>query len=75
MFHGDMVEGDGMRGRGMNMCFPWVPYRIGRKGGTGTRGIDELRARQEAVMMRSNTRHVSQNRLDTRGLDARGLFM
>ena len=41
--------------REMNMCFPWVPYRIGRKGGTGKRGIDELRARQEVVMMRSNT--------------------
>ena len=26
-------------------------------------------------MMRSNTWHVSQNGLDTRGLDARGLFM
>ena len=32
MFQGDMEEGDGMRGREMNMCFPWVPYRIGRKG-------------------------------------------
>ena len=61
--------------REINMCFPWVPYRIGRKGGTGRRVMDEFRARQEAAMMRSNTRHVSQDGLDTRGLDARGLFM
>ena len=39
--------GDGMRGREMNMCFPWVPYRIGRKGSTGGREMDELRARQK----------------------------
>ena len=44
-------------------------------GGTGRREIDEFRARQEAVMMRSNTRHVTQDGLDSRGLDARGLFM
>ena len=75
MFQGDMVEGDGMREREMNMCFPWEPYRIGRKGSTGRRGIDEFRAKQQAVMMRSSTRHVSQEGLDTRGLDAKGLFM
>ena len=73
MFQGDTVEGDGMRVREINMCFPWVPYCIGRKGGTGRRVMDEFRARQEAAMMRSNTRHVSQDGLDTR--DARGLFM
>ena len=56
--------------REMNMCFPGVPYRLGRKGSTGRKVIVELRARQEAAMMRSNTRHVSQD-----GLDARGLFM
>ena len=61
--------------REMNMCFPWVPYRFGRKRGTGRRKIEEFRARQEAVMMRSNIRHVSQDGLDTRGLDTRGLFM
>ena len=54
--------------REMCMCFPWVPYRLGRKGGTGRREIDQFRARQEAVMMRSNTRHASQDGLDTRGL-------
>ena len=50
-------------------------YRLGRKGCTGRREIDEFRARQEAVMMRRNTRHVSQDGLDTKGLDTRGLFM
>ena len=42
MFHGDMVEVDGMREREMNMCFPWVPFRIGRKGDTGRRVIHEF---------------------------------
>ena len=42
---------------------------------TGRMEIDEFRARQEAVMMRSNTRHVSQDGLDTKGLDTRGLCM
>ena len=61
---GDMVEGDGTMRREMNMCFPWVPYHIGREGGTGKRGIYEFRAREEAVMMRSNTWHVTQDGLD-----------
>ena len=60
--------------REMKMCFPWVPYRLGRKRSTGRRKIFKFRARQEAVMMRSNTRYVSQDGLDTKGLDTRGLF-
>ena len=55
--------------REMNMCFPWISLPLWRKGSTGRREMDEFRARQEAVMMRSNTRYVSQDGLDTKGLD------
>ena len=76
MFHGDTVEGDGMRVREMNMRFLWVPTALGGKSALAEGGLMNFdRARQEAVTTRSNTRQVSQNGLDTRGLDARGLFM
>ena len=54
--------------REMNMCFPWVPYRIGRKGGIGRRGIDELRASKRPVMMRSNTSARESERTGHQGL-------
>ena len=66
MFQGRRLDDDGARGDGreMNMCA--LPLWEGR--GSGRMGIDESRAREEAVMMRSNTRHVTQDGLDTRGL-------